>query len=154
MKTDNFKAAGDFERERMTQLFHQFGVINYEFTNSEGYDRIEGYYTGKTGSEYVFEVKCRSLTTSAYTHTIIEKSKIEAVVNESKKTNHQPILFFFFEDKKCFYQPLHSDVFYSSYWESAPITTMGYKRYIQKEFVPFFLDPKKTIKLNYETRKQ
>lgn len=145
MSQNKFEAAGNIERQKMTQLFHQFGITSYNFTSSTGYDRIEGYYTGTTGTEYVFEVKCRNLTTSAYTNTIIEKDKVDAVLKESKESNHQPILFFFFEDGKCLYQKLDHETFYSWYWEKAPITTMGKRTMVDKQFVPFFLNPQKII---------
>jgi hypothetical protein len=148
MKQNKFEAAGEIERQKMTQLFHLFGVVNYDFTSSKGYERIEGYYTGRTGNEYIFEVKCRNLTTSAYTETIIEKSKVEAVIEESQKSNHKPILFFFFEDGKCLYQRLKKDALYPTFWASAPITTMGNRTYIDKEFNSFFVDPKHIINLN------
>jgi hypothetical protein len=30
------------------------------FTSVKGHDRVDGYYTGKTGNEYFFEVKTRT----------------------------------------------------------------------------------------------
>jgi hypothetical protein len=40
----------------MMQLFKQFGITQFDFTSVKGHDRVDGYYTGKTGNEY-FEVK-------------------------------------------------------------------------------------------------
>jgi hypothetical protein len=34
----------------MMQLFKQFGITQFDFT---GHDRVDGYYTGKTGNEYL-----------------------------------------------------------------------------------------------------
>lgn len=145
---DYFKAAGDNERQKMTNLFEQFGITSYVFTKSDGYDRVEGYYTGKTGNEYVFEVKCRDIATTAYTQTIIEKKKVDAVLEESDKSNHKPILFFFFTDGNCMFQRLDKETYYSTINLDAPATTMGYNNKVTKQFVPFNITTNKLIKLN------
>jgi hypothetical protein len=60
----------------------------------QGHDRV-GYYTGKTGNEYFFEVKTRTNDASAFTYsTVIEKSKLEFILNETKNIKHQPLVFF------------------------------------------------------------
>jgi hypothetical protein len=42
--------------KKMMQLFKQFGITQFDFTSVKGHDRVDGYYTGKTGNEY-FENK-------------------------------------------------------------------------------------------------
>jgi hypothetical protein len=53
----------------------------------KGHDRVDGYYTGKTGNEYFFEVKTRTNDASATYSTVIEKSKLEFILNETKNIN-------------------------------------------------------------------
>jgi hypothetical protein len=45
---------------------------------------LDGYYN--TGNEYFFEVKTRTNDASVFTYsTVIEKSKLEFILNETKK---------------------------------------------------------------------
>jgi hypothetical protein len=76
----------------MMQLFKQFGITQFDFSKvTIGF----GYYTGKTGNEYFFEVKTRTNDASAFTYsTVIEKSKLEFILNETKNIKHQPLVFF------------------------------------------------------------
>jgi hypothetical protein len=46
------KKASENERQKMMQLFKQFGITQFDFTSVKGHDRVDGYYTGKTGNEY------------------------------------------------------------------------------------------------------
>jgi hypothetical protein len=44
----------------------------------------------------IFEVKNRTNDASAFTYsTVIEKSKLEFILNETKNIKHQPLVFFF-----------------------------------------------------------
>jgi hypothetical protein len=69
----------------MMQLFKQFGITQFDFTSVKGHDRVDGY-TGKTGNEYFFEVKTRTNDVLTYS-TVIEKSKLEFILNETKILN-------------------------------------------------------------------
>jgi hypothetical protein len=73
--------------KKMMQLFKQFGITQFDFTSVKGHDRVDGYYTGKTGNEYFFKLK-RTNDASAFTYsTVIEKSKLEFILNETKILN-------------------------------------------------------------------
>lgn len=147
MNHQKFEKAGDIERQKMTQLFNKFGVTQFQFTESKSYDRIEGYYTGTTGNEYVFEVKCRKVGSTDFNETIIDKNKVDAVIDESKKSNHKPILFFFFNDEKCMYQKIKEDDYFLVLKHNAPLTTMGLNKMVEKEMVHFFIHPNQIIEL-------
>lgn len=145
---NDFIIASDKERHKMTQLFQQQGVTAFTFTESTSYDRIEGYYTGKTGSEYVFEVKCRNNPASAYTYnTAIELSKVEFMQEHTKDINHEPIIFFFYTDDKCYFEKLEYNKKYESFKAYAPKTTCGDTRMVQKDFVGFNINKKNLIQL-------
>jgi hypothetical protein len=146
---DEFQSASENERQKMIQLFNQFGVQHYTFTNAKGYDRVDGHYTGKTGNEYVFEVKTRTNDSNAFNYnTAIDKSKVEYVINESKKSAHQPLLFFFFESGDCWIQKLDTTTYYSSFPAKAKATTVdGNQTKVIKDFVGFNIDPNKLITL-------
>lgn len=143
-----FINASEQERQKMIQLFQQQNVIHYEFTPSTSYDRIDGYYTGKTGSEYVFEVKVRTNDASAYTYTtMIEENKLQNLIKESSTITHKPIIFFFFRDDTCYYQDVFEDVHYQAYWRDCPATTMGKKTLVPKRVVDFRINREKLITL-------
>jgi hypothetical protein len=42
--------------DKMMQLFKQFGITQFDFTSVKGHDRVDGYYTGKTGNEYFLKL--------------------------------------------------------------------------------------------------
>jgi hypothetical protein len=143
-----FIKASALEREKMTQLFKQNNVIHYEFTPTESYDRIDGYYTGKTGSEYVFEIKCRENPASAYCYnTAIELSKVEYMQTNTLNINHEPIVFFFYTDNQCYFERLEYDKKYNSFKALAPKTTCGDQTMVLKDFVGFNINKKNLIKL-------
>ncbi|QIH37871.1 hypothetical protein G7A72_03225 [Flavobacterium sp. Sr18] len=144
-----FQKASENERQKMMQIFNQFGVTQYEFTPSVSYDRIDGYYTASTGTEYVFEVKTRNNAASAYNYnTAIEKSKVEYIQGNTKEIPHQPILFFFYNDNQAYYQQLDYEKEYDSFRAFAPATTFGDQTMVLKDFVGFNINKKHLLKLN------
>jgi hypothetical protein len=145
--SDEFETCSEFERKKMIELFKMFGVQHYEFTTAKGFDRIDGYYTGKTGTEYIFEVKTRNNPASAYTYsTIIEKSKLEYILNSSKNIKHKPLVFFFFETGDCWIEHLNHSTYYSGFAAEANKTTAdGKQAKVMKDFIPFIITPNKLI---------
>jgi hypothetical protein len=72
----------------MMQLFKQFGITQFDFTSVKGHDRVDGYYTGKTGNEYFFEVKTRTNDASAFTYsTVIENQNLNLYLMKQKILN-------------------------------------------------------------------
>jgi Holliday junction resolvase len=146
---DKFESASKAERMQMKRLFKQMGVTAYTFTDSAGYDRYDGKYTATTtGNEYVFEVKNRNIKSDTYTTAIIDADKVEAVINESKNTKHQPVLFFFYSDKKVMFQPLNESQFYSTIKRNIQRSTMGDQTKKEKTIIEFNITNKKLITLN------
>lgn len=137
---NKFEQASRLERELMTNLFNQNNVDSFYFTDENGFDREDGYYSATTKTytkEIVFEVKNRDVASDKYSTTIIEKDKIDYILQKGQDTNHQPYLFFFFNDGKYMSIKLSKDIYYSTILLDAPITTMGVKRMVEKEFVAF-----------------
>ena len=146
-KQDKFESASQAERDQMKRLFNQMGITAYTFTDSAGFDRYDGKYTGKTGNEYVFEIKNRQVPSDTYITTLIDADKVEAVINESKKSKHKPALFFFFEDNKVMYQPLSVDQYYQTTTMNIKKTTMGDTTKRNKTMIEFKINNEKLITL-------
>ncbi|MFV8339123.1 hypothetical protein ACNQGL_07615 [Flavobacterium sp. LB3P21] len=144
----NFKQASDKEREQMIKLFNQFGVEHYTFTDPDGYDQYDGCFTGRTGNHVVFEVKNRDCTSAKYDETVVEKSKVDFLKNETVHMTHEPIIFFFFTDNTCWIEKIKYDQYYSSWGAESPKTTMGNTEMVMKQFVSFPIDKKKLLLLN------
>jgi len=145
---NEFTIASDKERQKMTYLFQQQGITAYTFTESTSYDRIDGYYTGKTGNEYVFEVKNRDNPASAYSYnTAIELSKVEYMQNNTQDIKHEPIVFFFYNDGQCYFEKIKYDKKYDSFKAYSPKTTCGNNEMVLKDFVGFNINKKNLIKL-------
>lgn len=143
-----FQQASDKEREQMIKLFNQFGVENYTFSDSNGYDQYDGCFTGRTGNQVIFEVKNRDCSSEKYDETVVEKSKVDFLKNETVNMTHEPIIFFFFTDGKCWIERIKYDQYYSSWAAPAPKTTMGDNEMKIKQFVSFPIDKNKLILLN------
>jgi hypothetical protein len=50
----------------------------------KGHDRVDGYYTGKTGNEYFFEVKQEQMMQVLTYSTVIEKSNLNLYLMKQK----------------------------------------------------------------------
>jgi hypothetical protein len=57
IKQQHFEKASEKMTKKMMQLFKQFGITQFDFTSVKGHDRVDGYYTGKTGNEYFLKLK-------------------------------------------------------------------------------------------------
>lgn len=137
---NKFEIASKLEREKMTTLFKQNNVNSFYFTDENGYDREDGFYTATTRTstkEIVFEVKNRDVASDRYSTTIIEKDKIDYLLQKGEESNHIPYVFFFFTDGYYTAIKLSPDVYYSSFLMDAPATTMGNNTRVVKEFVGF-----------------
>lgn len=145
---DKFEVASNAERIQMKRLFIQMGVTAYTFTNSAGYDRYDGKYTASTGNEYVFEVKNRNIQSDTYSTAIIDATKVEAVINESKNSKHKPVLFFFYSDNKVMFQPLSESQYYSTTKRNIQQSTMGDRTKKEKTIIEFNITTKQLITLN------
>jgi hypothetical protein len=55
--------------------------------------------------------------------TVIEKSKLEFILNETKNIKHQPLVFFFFETGDCWIQRLSDKIYYTGFKAQANKTT-------------------------------
>lgn len=74
-------------------------IEDIKFTESK-YDPVDGYLTGKTGTEVVFELKKRDINSGTYEKEgyIIEKVKYDALMDNYRKTNHIPYYVNIFND--------------------------------------------------------
>lgn len=74
-------------------------IEDIKFTESK-YDPVDGYLTGQTGTEVVFELKKRYNNSKDYEKEgyIIEKVKYDALMDSYKKTNHIPYYVNIFQD--------------------------------------------------------
>lgn len=152
---NKFQIASIKERQAMESLFNQNNINHYYFTDDKGYDRVDGYYTAFTASnqtkEVVFEVKNRDVTSNQYRTTIIDKDKIDYIIEKAIETNNIPYLYFFFKDNKYLSIELKKDNNYSIIKRTAPSTTMGNNQMRIKEFVEFPIENLIDINLNQET---
>jgi hypothetical protein len=86
IKQQHFEKASENERKKMMQLFKQFGITQFDFTSVKGHDRVDGYYTGKTGNDFLKLKQEQMMQVFTYS-TVIEKSKLEFILNETKILN-------------------------------------------------------------------
>ncbi|MCG2611521.1 hypothetical protein LZZ90_08370 [Flavobacterium sp. SM15] len=146
----NFIQASEIERQKMEQLFKQHGVSSYYFTNTDSYDQEDGYYTGSTTNlPIVFEVKNRDIPSDKYNTIFISKSKVEHLLSISKETGDVPMVFWFFNDGKYYYQQLYHNQYYSSVPTIVPTTTVGaggVKEY--EDMIHFNITPKQLKTIN------
>lgn len=149
IKQQHFETASENERQKMIQLFKQFGVQHFEFTSVKGHDRVDGYYTASTGTEYFFEVKTRSNDASGYTYsTVIEKSKLNYILEQSKNMKHKPLVFFFFASGDCHIEQLNRETYYTGFSAYGNQTTAdGNTTKVLKDYIPFKINPNKLIRL-------
>jgi predicted class III extradiol MEMO1 family dioxygenase len=80
--------------DKMMQLFKQFGITQFDFTSVKGHDRVDGYYTVKLVMN-ILKLKQEQMMQVLTYSTVIEKSKLEFILNETKNIKHQPLVFFF-----------------------------------------------------------
>lgn len=147
-----FIEASAQERRKMSQFFEKYNLTSFNFTPDDGYDSWDGFFTGKTGTEVIFEVKVRDLKVDTYSTTIIEAQKVEAILKASKEYNHTPFIFFFFNEDTLMIQPLYHDVHYSKFILPCPATTMGRTEMIDKEMVEFPIDKAKIYIINQKNK--
>jgi hypothetical protein len=126
---NNFQKASVKERQKAEALLISKGVTEYGFTDDEGYDQHDGWYTTKTGKIICFEVKNRNVSSTKYRTTVIEKKKYEYMTNEQKVG--EPYLFVFFTDDKVLVENLTSRPYKQTQF-MAPKTTADYSNKILK----------------------
>ena len=112
MEQDNFIQASIAEREKMTQLFNKIGINSFYFTNVDGYDKEDGYFTGRTGTPIVFEVKNRDITSTEYKTIMIGEDKIKHLLQIAKTTNNTPYVFWFFNDGTYCFEQIKLEQYY------------------------------------------
>lgn len=96
-----------YGREIMKKYFDKKGIIHYEFTEPE-FDSFDGFFTGKTGEQFVIEIKTRS---NYYDELFLEQSKLNKYnnlykdkykllyINIIKEFNNNPIVMFNLSDE-------------------------------------------------------
>ena len=138
MSIENFNAANKLERQYLTQFFQYNNVPYVEFT--EGYTRHDAMITGQTGNVMMIEAKVRKIESSRYNDTIIEKSKIDYMLEQTKGTNIIPILTIFFEDGLVFIKTIQQYETFDIITVNAPKETNGDTTIVRKEMILFKID--------------
>lgn len=141
-----FETAELAERNNMIALFKQFNVQQYEFTETNTFNNVDGYFTGSTGNQVAFEVKVRNTKSDQYSTTIIESFKLDAMHSATSNTQYDPMLFVFFADSKVFFEKLKVDG-YEKFVCPTQATTMGNTELINKEFVKIPINNKQILNL-------
>jgi hypothetical protein len=72
--------------------------------------------------------------------TVIEKSKLEFILNETKN-KHQPLVFFFFETGDCWIQRLSDKIYYTGFKAQANKTTADGNTEKDERFYTFIINP-------------
>jgi hypothetical protein len=88
----SFYAASQNERVRATDLFTSRG-INATFTPATGYDTYDATFTGKNGTTYIVEVKCRNNAVDKYPDHLLEEKKANALLALHQQTPNSKVWY-------------------------------------------------------------
>jgi hypothetical protein len=138
MSRENFNAANKLERQYLTEFFINSEVPYFEFT--EGYTRHDAMITGLTGNVMMIEAKVRKIDSDRYNDTIIEKSKIDYMLEQTKGTNITPMLTIFFDDGFVFIKTIEQYEVLDIITVYAPKETNGDTTKVPKEMILFKID--------------
>ena len=130
-----FTTAGNVERTNLLKMYAHIGVTNYTFTDSTGYDRVEGYFTTPNGTKYVVEAKCRQGKVNQYPDHLIEKKKYDVLAGYLKD-GYTPLYVNFFNDGNTIVYNLTKRINTNTIsWkvQKCKSTTAVHGKYIDKE---------------------
>lgn len=96
-KTSAFVNASKKERKTLVKLFNTLGVTDYEFSPENGMDRWDFKFT-LNGIDYIGDVKCRNIKHDAYKDSLIDKSKLDFLIEEGKNENRVPLIIVSYSD--------------------------------------------------------
>lgn len=96
-KENAFTNASKKERKTLIELFNKLGITDYEFSPENGMDRWDFKFTAN-GIDYIGDVKCRNIKHDAYKDSLIDKSKLDFLMNEGKKEKRVPLIIVSYTD--------------------------------------------------------
>lgn len=123
---NKFEAASRNERTLLREFLLTRGIENVNFTGDTSYERYDGTYRNSKGENIIFEVKVRSISSTNFKTSIIEKPKYDFLLREADRLNAIPFVFIFYIDNKVLVQNLlDSSCIKKNIVKEAPKTTMG-----------------------------
>jgi hypothetical protein len=96
---NNFQKSSLVEREKLTALYTSKNITEFDFTDSKGVDRYDSTFKS-FDQDFIVECKVRANSSTKYPTTLIEKSKVEFLIEKAKETNATPLLVVFYNDGK------------------------------------------------------
>lgn len=94
---NNFAKSSLKERENLEKLYKIKGITDYQFTSAEGCDRYDSTFNF-FDQKFIVECKVRANSSTKYPTTLIEKGKVDYLVNLADQDGSTPILVVFFTD--------------------------------------------------------
>jgi len=92
-----FDIAEQKERAILTKLFAQVGITDYYLTEAGSYKRYDFEFV-KDGKTYIGDIKCRNIKSSTYKDSLINKGKIDFLVQEAYANNKVPLIIAAYTD--------------------------------------------------------
>ena len=141
---NNFQQASSLERKKMEAIFAFHNITNYKFTDELGYARYDGEFVNSKGESIIFEVKVRNVTSTKYKTTVIEQSKYDYLITQSKKA----YVFVFFTDDTYMMHYLNASNNYKKSQMYAPRTTAANTGHKVKDFIEIPITKLHTLSTN------
>lgn len=95
--TDKFVQASIRERQALDIILPKIGAKDIQHSDENSMDRWDTKFSiGK--HNYIAEIKCRNVSSTAYKETLIEVSKINALAKLAVNTSRIPLLIIKFAD--------------------------------------------------------
>lgn len=93
-----FDQAEILERQQLIKIFAKKGITDYEFTEIGSLDRYDFKfnYNGKT---FFGDIKNRNIKSSDYKDSLIDKSKIDYLIDTGHKNDWIPMIICTYSDK-------------------------------------------------------
>jgi len=137
---ENFDKASEIERQYLSNIP---GIITFiPSNNSDFYDAI-CFFSADTMYNVIAEAKVRTFTKDTYPTAILEKAKVDRLIETYKYYNNTYKLFYFAyypEDKLCYVFDILNTPHKITIGMMLPSTTMGDKRLVPTDVIEYNLN--------------